>query len=322
MSKLKDLTGQRFGRLTVIKKAGNTKDGHAIWECHCDCGNKSNVSGKDLRKGHTQSCGCLHRDILTKNLIGKRFGRLLVVEYAGIAKDYHALWKCICDCGNEHVTSSRSLLSGNCKSCGCLASEVNIARCTVHEMSHSKIYNIWAQMKKRCRDSHAKNFQNYGGRGIKVCDEWCGSDGFIAFYNYVSKLEHFGEGGYSLDRIDVNGNYEPGNVRWATVKQQARNKRDTIYVEYNGKIISLKEAAEQSGISYYVLGRRWRQGIRGTELFRPQQKLLSFRYNGEEMTLKEAARRSGISYRTLLARYKKGKRGDELFDSKWRGESL
>lgn len=247
-----------------------------------------------------------------KDLKGKRFGRLIVVEFAGLDKYRRAMWKCKCDCGKECIKTAKHLLQKSTKSCGCLQSEVTIARSTIHEMSYTKIHQTWSRMKQRCFDLNFIGYENYGGRGITVCDEW--RNDFVAFYNHVSKLEHFGVEGYSLDRIDVNGNYEPGNVRWATAKEQARNKRTTIFVEYEGETISLQEAAERSGIGYIAMKKRWAAGLRGVELFKPLRKSLpTVEYNGEEMTLKDAAERSGISYQTLFGRYKKGLRGDKLF---------
>lgn len=244
-----------------------------------------------------------------KNLVGKRFGRLTVIEFAGLDKDSRALWKCQCDCGNECVRSSKHLSRGEIKSCGCLKSEVTIARSTIHEMCYTKIYRTWRGMLNRCND---QNNSAYGGRGIKVCDEW--QQDFIAFYNHVSKLEHFGEKGYSLDRINFNGNYEPGNLRWATTKEQARNKRTNVIVEYNGEEMTLQEAAERSGINYVALKGRWKMGIRDAELFKPlRQSLPNVEYNGEKMTLKDVAKRSGISYTTLYSRYKNGLRDAKLF---------
>lgn len=247
-----------------------------------------------------------------KDLTGQRFGRLIVVELVGKDKEHRALWRCQCDCGNECIKSSKHLTPNGTKSCGCLISEVTIARSTTHEMSYTKIHQTWARMKQRCFDLNFIGYEYYGGRGITVCEEWCND--FQAFFDYVSKLEHFGEEGYSLDRINVNGNYEPGNVRWATAKEQARNKRTTIFVEYNGETISLQEAAERSGVGYCVMKKRWATGARGTELFKPRRKFLpTVEYNGEEMTLKDAAKKSGVSYSTLFNRFKSGKHGAELF---------
>lgn len=308
MGKIKDLRGKQFGKLTVISFA-YTKNGTARWNCACECGNACVVEGTQLRRGKTQSCGCLHKEITLKNLVGKRFGRLTVVELVGQREDNRALWRCSCECGGECIVSSNCLQSGQTKSCGCLLREVTIARSTIHEMSYTKIYRTWRGMLNRCND---QNNPIYGGRGIKVCDEW--QKDFVAFYNHVSKLEHFEEDGYTLDRIDFNGNYEPGNLRWATPKEQARNKRTNVIVEYDGEEMTLQEAGERSGISYDILKKRWQNGIRGEGLFKPvREPLPKVEYGGEEMTLKDAAKRSGISYTTLFCRYKRGLRGAELF---------
>lgn len=118
----------------------------------------------------------------------------------------------------------------------------------------NKLRQRWHSMRVRCYCETAPNYKNYGGRGIKVCDEWLDPEkGFENYFEYVSNLPHFGEEDYSLDRIDNNGNYEPGNVRWATTKTQVRNRRNAIWVEYEGEKIPLGEAAEKSGLSYQLL---------------------------------------------------------------------
>lgn len=142
--------------------------------------------------------------------------------------------------------------------------------CYKHGMSQTKIYSVWTNMKNRCFDKSYIAYQEYGGRGITVYDEWIND--FLAFYNYVSKLPHFGETGYSLDRIDVNGNYKSGNIRWATHKEQMRNRRCSISVEYNGKIFTLKEIAEILGTNYKTIYYRYVNGRRGAKLFEAVKK--------------------------------------------------
>ena len=122
-------------------------------------------------------------------------------------------------------------------------------------------------MKQRCYNPNNKRYKDWGARGIKVCDRW--KDSFENFYEDVSTLEHFGEKGYSLDRINNNGNYEPDNVRWADKKTQGRNRRTNHIVEYQGQKMCLKDAAEKSGINYEALRGRYKRGDRGERLFRP-----------------------------------------------------
>lgn len=158
-----------------------------------------------------------------KDHTNRRFGRLVAISQTKERVHRHVVWKCLCDCGTECFVASSSLTAGKTRSCGCLERESRgIGRIT-HHMSDTKLYKVWQGMRKRCFKQYHKNFKDYGGRGITVCDEW--NNNFQTFYDYVSQLPHFEEEGYSLDRIDNDGNYEPGNVKWSTSKEQANNRR-------------------------------------------------------------------------------------------------
>ena len=153
---------------------------------------------------------------------GQRFGRLTVIERRGSLHGASA-WLCRCDCGNE-IIATASNLKGATNSCGCYQKDRARETQTKHSMSHTKISYVWNSMKQRCYNPSNKGYKNYGGRGITVYKGW--KENFQEFYNYVSKLPHFGQMGYSIDRIDNDGNYEPGNIRWATRTQQSRNRRN------------------------------------------------------------------------------------------------
>ena len=127
-----------------------------------------------------------------------------------------------------------------------------------HGHSHTKVSELWVSMNQRCFNPSNKRYPHYGMRGIRVCDEWRNS--FQAFYDYVSNLPHFGEPGYSLDRINNGGNYEPGNVRWATWKEQANNKRNNILITHNGETKSIVEWASITGVSYSAIYHRHKKG--------------------------------------------------------------
>lgn len=132
-------------------------------------------------------------------------------------------------------------------------------------MSHTFIHNEWLGIKQRCNNPKSNSYNRYGRRGIKMCEKW--ENDFIAFYDYVSKLPNYGKKGYTLDRIDNNKGYEPNNVRWATAKEQCRNRRSNVIVEYKGEKMTLTEAAEKSGISYSCLNARIRRNVPTEHLF-------------------------------------------------------
>jgi hypothetical protein len=182
------------------------------------------------------------------NLAGERFGRLVAVKVAG--KDAHRsyLWSCICDCGSETIVPSSRLRRGGVKSCGCLrldpkhlkpyvrmAKKHGAARAGKDGMT--KEFVAWRGMKARCLTPTAGGYADYGGRGITVCDRWVNS-----FENFLIDMGHAPGPEYSIDRIDNFGNYEPGNVRWATDDQQRSNKRSTRWVAVHGERMILRDA--------------------------------------------------------------------------------
>lgn len=184
---------------------------------------------------------------------GMRFGRLQVLEYSHQERSpsgrIRNKWSCLCDCGNKVLVCEQELKRGHTKSCGCYQRERALAACTKRGYRHTKIYHTWLDIKQRCTNSRRRDFKNYGGRGITICGEW--AEDFMNFYGYVTKLEHFGEPGYSIDRINVNGNYEPGNVRWADIFTQAANRRSNHYViDTDGEELTISQYARKHGISY------------------------------------------------------------------------
>lgn len=155
-----------------------------------------------------------------QNLVGRRFGRLTVVSRAA-NKGASVCWNCLCDCGKKKVIRSNDLKSGKSLSCGCLGASHRIAASSVHKGTGTRLYRIWKNMKTRTTNPKAQYYYLYGGRGIKVCDEWINN--FQAFQCWA--LSHGYRDDLTIDRIDNDGNYEPGNCRWATAKQQQENKR-------------------------------------------------------------------------------------------------
>ena len=223
-TKVKDLTGQRFGKLLVTGRAGTARKKEATWNCACDCGNKKVVVGYSLTGGKTKSCGKHGSKHRLKDLAGQKFGRLTVLSRAGSNKRNGALWLCACSCeyGRTAVVSSSHLLNGHTTSCHCLQLEKFALLTTRHgqarRFGYSGAYKSWVDMIKRCTNPKHVFWKNYGGRGIVICPAWMNFENFYADMKDRPK-------GLTLDRTDVDGNYEPGNCEWADRYQQAQNQR-------------------------------------------------------------------------------------------------
>ena len=155
---------------------------------------------------------------VTYELTGERFGRLVVIGEAGHQKAKR-LWLCQCDCGGKAQPTTHNLRSGNTQSCGCWKREAAAGTLATHGMAYTREYGIWRGMIRRCTNPNCNAFKYYGARGITVCDRW-----LAGFENFYADMGASGPG-LSIDRINNDGNYEPGNCRWATHKQQANNQR-------------------------------------------------------------------------------------------------
>ena len=200
---------------------------------------------------------------------GKTQGSLTIIAESGRDKHGNVLWLCECRCGAKVHRSNNALINGTktCSTaCGVSASNKRRAR---HGMWKSKEYSTWRSMRARCLDSSNDAYENYGGRGISVYATWADSDGFDAFYADVGPAP---EGvRVSLDRIDNDGNYEPGNVRWATPKQQSNNTRRNVRVLFRGELRTLSGVADLAGEKYHRVFQRFRRGLIGEELVTRQR---------------------------------------------------
>lgn len=190
-----------------------------------------------------------------KATIGDRFGRLVVLAEAGHSDDgLRRLVLCQCDCGKTTITVASRLTQrskGGTKSCGCLHSDTLVARQTKHSLAGSHIYLIWNGMHSRCYNPNHPSYHRYGGRGIRVCERW------HDFQNFYADMGDKPSPSHSLDRYpNQDGNYEPGNVRWATRTEQARNKGNNYLVEFHGESKTLAEWEEVTGIPQNTLWQR------------------------------------------------------------------
>ena len=264
-------------RKSPINKNGRSHK-YVYVECICPkCGKNTIVMYDNIRrkKGFQISCGCSSKidQAIINNIIGKKFGRLLVEKYLGFYKDENRnkktvhWFECLCDCGNKHRVEYFKLIRGSCRSCGCLLTETRIK----HNISGEPLYSRWRHMNRRCYEQTDDHYKNYGARGIYVCDEWIESRYLsenvkklyskkelneidrIHFCNFKSFVERYCKkvlnltveeaiiDGYTNDRIDVDGPYAPWNCRYVLNIDQSRNKVKSIFVTYKGYRFSIVE---------------------------------------------------------------------------------
>ena len=183
-----------------------------------------------------------------RDLTGQKFGKFTVVKYIGQNSSKRSTWLCRCDCGTEKIMNGHRLTSGDIKSCGC-SRKGNKGRET-HGMCGTKIYSLWKSIRARCYKKNFVQYKDYGGRGIKVCNRW------QKFENFLEDMGDTIPKGMSIDRIDNDGDYSPENCRWATRFEQANNKRDNIFITYNGETLTLSQWSRKLNIKYMTLYHR------------------------------------------------------------------
>jgi hypothetical protein len=256
------------------------------------------------------------------DLTGKRFGMLTVLEQGesrpvGKRKVTKPYWVCRCDCGTIKEICGDNLRSGTSNSCGCQTRKATIERSTKHGYSkrgknRSRIYRIWALIKARCERPTSKSYCDYGGRGISLCEEW---HDFLTFKDWAYSHGYSDE--LTIDRIDVNGNYEPSNCRWATTKMQANNQRKTIKITLGEVTHSLKEWCEELNLNYTTVQNRRRRGMDIYEaMFTPvvfNVPIIATDENGDSIeyfSIASAAEAMGVSVTPI---YKACSKPDKLY---------
>lgn len=227
MGRFNDLTGKRFGHLVAVEHVSGTKTKKGKWICRCDCGRMHAVETGNLTRGKVKNCGCGYRR--RYDYTGQKFGMLTAIHSSQNENGRRGWW-CRCDCGNELFIETGELTSSlkhqdstkhHRVSCGCARGGRE-----THGGSRTRLYSVWVHMKRRCYDVNDQNYKHYGNRGIRICDEW--ENDFSAFRDWA--LSHgFDEdkkwSDCTIDRIDVNGNYEPNNCRWVDMHTQLLNRR-------------------------------------------------------------------------------------------------
>lgn len=258
--KASDLTGEKFGRW-YVEGISYKRKGEYFWKCKCECGTIKNIRTSSLTSGNSKSCGCMAREktsIRMKenykpkpiiNMVGGKYGLLTVLEMCKHNVGEDVEWLCRCECGKTIVAKGKYLRNGSTTHCGC-------NKTYSYRLSYPRIYRIWENMKDRCFNLNNERSKDYGDRGITVCDEWKNSFETFAIW----ALENGYEENLSIDRIDVDGNYEPSNCRWITMFEQMSNMRKNVYVTYKGRTETLSEWCRLLNLKYSTVAYRLKSG--------------------------------------------------------------
>lgn len=257
MSEFDPMVGRTFGRLTVLHREPNDKHGAIKYACQCSCENHPIISvyKTNLVSGNSTSCGCLQRERISGyrliDLVGKTFGRLTVIKRADSPKGSKCpRWVCRCSCGNIVEVMGTELRGGGTQSCGCLKREMCISRSTKWKDDIERALTArFDDMKKRCYNPNCAGFHRWGGRGIRICDEWLADRSkFIDW----AKSNGF-KPGLEIDRIDNDGPYAPWNCRWVSRLDQANNKSNNTYVCIDGFTQTLAQWSRSIGCTQSYL---------------------------------------------------------------------
>ena len=204
----------------------------------------------------------------TRNLCDVRFGSLVVISFSHYSNGNKAYWKCKCDCGRIIILNSVSLIQYNKSSCGCKPKHSK-TDCSIHGLTNTRIFSIRIGMLQRCYNHKAPRYEEWGGRGIKVCDRWIESIG-----NFLEDMGHPPSDNHTLDRIDNNGHYEPNNCKWSTRSEQQQNKKDTIYLDINGVKDTVNKWSKISGTPRQTIITRYFRNYSHYECVYGKNKLL------------------------------------------------
>ena len=195
------------------------------------------------------------------DLTNKKYGKLLVLKKSKSKYKNNITWDCLCDCGNKIVVTTANLNSHRVCSCGCLKIEKLVQRSTKHNQRHTHLYEVWKSMKQRCYNPKLKVYKNWGARGIKICEDWLND--FQSFYDWSMTNGYKDE--LTIDRIDVNGNYEPSNCRWVDRKTQAANTRLAKLITINGESKCIAEWCRIYNVNRATYNSRVRRGLSAEE---------------------------------------------------------
>lgn len=192
--------------------------------------------------------------MIKQDLIGKTFNRLTVIQYQNI--NNKSYWNCICSCGNHKLIYHTKLITGHTRSCGCLKSDSLKQIASTHGLSRHPLYSVYTDIKTRCYNENDKQFKDYGGRGIKVCDEWLND--FATFHDWCLSNGYAKE--LQIDRKNNDGNYEPDNCRFVTRSENCNNKRNNKVLYFNNKSLTIAQWAKELKLDRRIIEHRIKRG--------------------------------------------------------------
>ena len=270
-NRYKGLIGSRFDKIVIVDVLGRVQGLHGVQVlCKCDCGRTVPLEVARIRQGQIHSCGqCGYRDEKIReacmiDMTGVRSGKLVVQYFTGRSTDKgNLIWHCKCDCGNECDVPQWEIRCGNkqsCGKCGYAIEKMKERSQKYFTPDEQRLAKVFSGMYGRCYNPNDGNFHRYGARGIYICNEWLGN--IPRFVKWA--IDNGYKPGLTIERIDVNGPYSPGNCRFATYSEQSKNKTNNINITIDGKTLVLKDWAREIGISYWTLcSVYYRHGIEG-----------------------------------------------------------
>jgi hypothetical protein len=280
---VEELVGKQIGKYTIVSESEIriTKGGFKIrtFNIKCECGKEKTLSRNDIYKSAYSLCKCNHKELGT-DIIGNTYSRLTVVSYShvtitpGGSKIHH--YNCNCSCGGKITARKNSLIQGNPKSCGCISKEKSLnGERRRYGVDLIPEYGVWLGMKGRCYNLNDTKYKNYGARGIIVCNRWLNS-----FHDFLEDMGNRPSSKHSIERDNVNGNYEPNNCRWATDIEQANNRTNNRVLEIDGISKNLCQWADEVGIKRETLAYRINSGMSPKEAIKkPVKEFKNYKNN-------------------------------------------
>ena len=263
MPAFRDRTGEIINNWKIIEFTYFDKHGASHWVCECMCENHTRAIKTISQAKQRNQCRICASKEKMNDLFGQTFGRWTAIGHS-YSRDGYIFTPCQCSCEKHTQRDVRNdrLKNEESTSCGCYALE---KKTTAFGESRTRLYHIWDGMIRRCYDENNPRYQNYGARGVKVCDDWLDHSGYLQFKEWA--IQNGYNENLTIERINVNGNYEPTNCCWITMDEQAKNKTNTVYYQNGDNKITVVELSKKQNMKYETVKRRVLNGVSEDKLF-------------------------------------------------------